>query len=62
MEPRKNIYYNNDSNESRNRYNTKIRIIQKVKYIRVRIRIQIGLRVLKITSGVHNPAQAKPEG
>ena len=25
-------------------------------------KIQIGLRVLKITSGVHNPAQAKPEG
>ena len=23
---------------------------------------QIGLRVLKITRGVHNPAQAKPEG
>ena len=25
-------------------------------------KIQMGLRVLKITSGVHNPAQAKPEG
>ena len=25
-------------------------------------KIQIGLRVLKITSGIHNPAQAKPEG
>ena len=25
-------------------------------------KIQIGLRVLKINDGVHNPAQAKPEG
>jgi hypothetical protein len=25
-------------------------------------KIQIGLRVLKITSGIHNPAQAKLEG
>ena len=25
-------------------------------------KIQMGLRVLKINDGVHNPAQAKPEG
>jgi hypothetical protein len=43
-------------------YNTKIQIIHKANSIRVRTRIQMGLRGLKINDGVHNPAQAKPEG
>jgi hypothetical protein len=34
----------------------------KQNTIRVWIRIQMGLRGLKINDGVHNPAQAKPEG
>jgi hypothetical protein len=34
----------------------------KQNSIRVRIKIQMGLRGLKINDGVHNPAQAKPEG
>jgi hypothetical protein len=34
----------------------------KQNSIRVRTRVQMGLRGLKINDGVHNPAQAKPEG
>jgi hypothetical protein len=34
----------------------------KQNSIRVWTRIQMGLRGLKINNGVHNPAQAKPEG
>ena len=61
MEPTKNLY-NNDSNESR------IQIQYKdPNHIESQMRpstdkIQMGLRVLKINDGVHNPAQAKPEG
>jgi hypothetical protein len=45
------------------KYNTKIQIIHnKANSIRVRTRVQMGLRGLKINDGVHNPAQAKPEG
>ena len=60
MEPTKNLY-NNDSNESR------IQIQYKDPNTESQMRpstdkIQIGLRVLKINDGVHNPAQAKPEG
>ena len=63
MEPTKELIYNNDSNESRIQlYSTKIRIIQKNQIRPSRDKIQMGLRVLKINDGVHNPAQAKPEG
>jgi hypothetical protein len=41
---------------------TKIQIIHKANSIRVRTRVQMGLRGLKINDGVPNPAQAKPEG
>jgi hypothetical protein len=34
----------------------------KQNSIRVQTRIQMGLRGLKINDGIHNPAQAKPEG
>jgi hypothetical protein len=34
----------------------------KKNSIRVRTRIQMGLRGQKINDGVHNPAQAKPKG
>jgi hypothetical protein len=34
----------------------------KQNSIRVRIKIQMGLRGLKINDGVHNSTQAKPEG
>jgi hypothetical protein len=64
MEPTKEYkkYNREDSNESRIQIHTKIQNIHKANSIRVRTRIQMGLRGLKINDGVHNPAQAKPEG
>ena len=42
IEPTRNKYYNNDSNESRIQiYNTKIQMIQKIKYVRVRTRYKL---------------------
>jgi hypothetical protein len=63
MEPTKE-YNNHEDSTSQNIqiYNTKIQIIHKANSIRVRTRIQMGLRGLKINDGIHNPAQAKPEG
>jgi hypothetical protein len=60
----KRIYNNHEDSTSQE---SKIYIQSSKSYIkqnsiRVRIRIQMGLRGLKINDGVHNPAQAKPEG
>ena len=62
MEPTEEHIYNNDSNESRiqipykdpNHTESQIRLSTD--------KIQMGLRVLKINDGVHNPAHAKPKG
>jgi hypothetical protein len=59
----KRIYNNhNDSTSQESKYIPRFKSYIKQNSIRVRIRIQMGLRGLKINDGVHNPAQAKPEG
>ena len=64
IDPKRTYIYNNDSNEPRYKW------IQykdpnnsgKRNSIRVRTRVQIGLRVLKITNGVHTLPRPSRKG
>jgi hypothetical protein len=60
----KRIYNNHEDSTSQESKYTIQRLKSYIKQNsdRVWTRIQMGLRGLKINDGVHNPAQAKPEG